>query len=207
MKTFADEYGFNIYSQNNEDGIIEEVLIRIGKKAGYCVEFGGADGTYCSNTANLLVNGGWKGKMIEGEEMLFNQLINNKVLPEDVDCENAFVTPENVNHLVGKCDFLSIDIDGNDYEVWKAYKHKPAVVVIEINSSIPPRIKSFNAHHGCSYNQMVLLGEEKGYFLVAHTGNLIFVDDFYRKYFPEITGDPIENVDEYFKSDWLSDNV
>lgn len=207
MKSFVEEYGYNVFSQNSEDGIIAEVINRIGIKQSICCEFGASDGTYCSNTANLIVNG-WRGKMIEGEEMLFNSLINNPTLPEDLDCENLFVTPENVNRVVPKgTNVLSIDIDGNDYEVWNAYKAKPAIVVIEINSSFPPHVSHFSKSQGCSYNKMVELGESKGYFLVCHTGNLIFVDDFYRKYFPEITGDPIENVDEYFKSDWLSDNI
>lgn len=203
MKTFVEQYGYNHFSQNGEDGVITETIARIGMKQGICCEFGSHDGTYCSNTANLIVNG-WRGKMIEGDEMLFNQLINNRILPEDLDCENAFVTPENVNRLVPKgTNVLSIDIDGNDYEVWRAYKAKPAIVIIEINSSFHPDERHFSKELGCSYTQMVELGEMKGYFLLCHTGNLIFVDDFYRKYFPEVKGSPIENHVEYFKTDWL----
>lgn len=202
MLEFAKKYGFNKFSQNGEDGIIEQALQRIGLFHGRCVEFGAADGTFCSNTAKLL-NEGWSGKLIEGDEMLFSQMLNNKKLPDTVDKENAFVTPENVNHLVGECDLLSIDIDGNDYEVWKAYTHKPAIVIIEINSSFHPEVYHFSKEQGCSYAMMNKLGESKGYCLLCHTGNMVFVDSKYKKKFPELTLDPITNHTKYFNDSWL----
>lgn len=202
MVEFVKKFSYNKFSQNGEDGIIEEALDRIGLLKGRCVEFGGADGTFCSNTAKLLTEG-WEGKLIEGDEILFGQMLNNTKLPDSVDMENEFVTPENVNHLVGECNLLSIDIDGNDYEVWKAYKHKPAVVVIEINSSFHPEDEHFSLEKGCSYKKMVELGKEKGYFLLCHTGNLIFVDSKYKKKFPEVKGDPITDCKNYFNYSWI----
>lgn len=202
MKDFVKKYGANQFSQNGEDGIIEEVLIRLGLFQGRAVEFGGHDGTFCSNTANLFINYGWRGKLIEGDEMLFGQMLNNKALPDGVDMENAFVTSENVNHLVGECDVLSIDIDGNDYNVWKAINKKPTVVVIEINSSYKPTDDAI-CIEGTAYKPMVELGIEKGYFLLCHTGNLIFVDAKYRKKFPEVKGDPIKEHQNYFNDSWL----
>jgi hypothetical protein len=56
---------------------------------------------------------------------------------------------------------------------------------------------------GASYKTMVELGIEKGYFLLAHTGNLVFVDKQYRKLFPEIQGDGLKNADLYFNRSWL----
>lgn len=203
MKEFVKEFGFNKFSQNQEDGLLIEVLLRLDLPGTRCVEFGAHDGTYCSNTANLIINGGWTGKMIEGDEMLFNELLNNPLLPEDLDCANQFVTPENVNHLVGECDVLSIDIDGNDLNVWAAYKKRPAVVVIEINSSIQPAIRHWSMEQGASYLSMVELGLSKGYFLLAHTGNLVFIDEKYKKKFPEISADPIKEADKYFNTNWL----
>lgn len=200
MLDFVQQYGYNCFSQNKEDGIIEQVLSRIGIVRGRCVEFGGADGTFCSNTANLIVNG-WKGKLIEGDEILFSQMLNNRALPDDCVMENAFVTEENINHLVGECDLLSIDIDGNDYNVWKAYKSKPAVVVVEINSSYAPDDNRI-CDEGTAFKPMVELGIKKGYFLLCHTGNLVFVDEKYRKLFPEVTGDPLKNTKKYFNYSW-----
>jgi hypothetical protein len=201
MLSFFEKYKWNFFSQNGEDGLIEEVLNRIGIIRGRCCEFGSSDGTFCSNTANLIING-WKGKLIEGDEMLFGQMLNNEKLPHDVDMENAFVTPENVNHLVGECDLLSCDIDGNDYNVWKAYKHKPAVVIIEINSSYTPTNEAI-CIEGTAYKPMVELGLSKGYFLLCHTGNLIFIDAKYKKSFPEIKGDPLTDCKNYFNYSWI----
>lgn len=205
MIGFLKKYGGNVYSQNGEDLILVEILDRInnGQLKNTCCEFGAADGLFCSNTANLIINNHWQGKLIEGEEMLFNELLNNQLLPDEVDCVNAFVTAENVNHLVPDVDVLSIDVDGEDLLIWKALKKKPAVVIIEINSSIQPLVSHYSKEQGSSYITMVSLGIEKGYFLVCHTGNLIFVDEKYKKRFPEINADPLKEFDKYFKTDWL----
>jgi hypothetical protein len=204
MLSFVKKYRGDVYSQNGEDFLIQEVLRRIDDGSMHrCVEFGAADGCFCSNTANLIINKGWQGKMIEGEEMLFNELLNNQLLPDEVDCVNAFVTPANVNHLVPECDVLSIDVDGEDMLIWSAFTKKPAVVIIEINSSIHPVESHYSKDRGSSYITMVSLGLDKGYFLLCHTGNLIFVDQQYRKKFPDITGQPLSDWEKYFKTDWL----
>jgi hypothetical protein len=52
-------YSKNIYSQCGEDGIIEEILTRIGRvlpSDNWCVEFGAWDGVQWSNTCNLIRN-------------------------------------------------------------------------------------------------------------------------------------------------------
>lgn len=192
MIDFISKYGRNVFSQNCEDGIIEEVLKRIqthiknsdgGAKRIplICVEFGAADGFFFSNTRNL-INKGWKGHLYDYEAK--------------GDVEARVITPENVNELP-KCDVLSIDIDGNDYNVWNAYKGKPAIVIIEINSSIEPDKDEpvSDSRHGTAYKPMKELGESKGYFLLCHTGNLIFVDKKYEKLFPD--------ADETFNKQWL----
>jgi hypothetical protein len=156
MIDFVIKYGFNKYSirTTRKMRIIKECLKRIGLKKGTCCEFGSADGYFCSNT-RLLIDNGWKGVMLEA-------------------ANGQFVTPDNVNQLVPSVDVLSIDIDGMDYEVWKAYDKKPAIVIIEVNSSFPPDVYHFSPEQGCSYALMNKLGEDKGYFLLCHTGNMVF---------------------------------
>ena len=185
MLDFVKQFGKNYYSQNLEDGIIEEVLKRFKKKKGVAVEFGASDGFYCSNTANLK---GWTKHLYD---------INPT---GEVECKN--ITPGNVNELP-ECNLLSIDIDGNDYEVWKAYKSKPSIVIIEINSSFKPNVDHFSLDRGCSYKTMVELGISKGYFLLCHTGNLIFLDEKFKELFPEVTGDPLTDVQDYFNYSWI----
>jgi hypothetical protein len=188
MKEFAKSYGFNVHSQNGEDGIIQECLTRIGLGKGVAVEFGGADGFFCSNTA-ILRKFGWVVHMYDLEP-------NSHV-------EMLAITPENVNELP-KCDVLSIDIDGNDYAVWREYEGKPAIVVIEINSSYKPGVYIISdPAEGTTYTPMVELGLSKGYFLLCHTGNLIFIDRKYKELFPEVVKDGLQNSEEYFKTDWL----
>lgn len=176
---FKDRYGCNVYSQNGEDGIIEEVLKRIPLK-GVAVEFGGADGYFCSNTA-VLREKGWKVYMYDLTSI--TELVQVKS-----------ITPENVNELP-ECDLLSIDIDGNDYSVWKAYKGKPAIVIIEINSSLNPDVWLFSHSEGASFKAMNELAESKGYFLLCHTGNCVYVLNEYKDLFPD--------ADKHFDRSWL----
>jgi hypothetical protein len=160
---------------------------------------------YCSNTRLLLENG-WSGKLIEGSPQLFKDLLDN-TLGMSIALHCGMVTPENVNTLVSPdIDLLSIDVDGNDYNIWKAYRGKPSIVVIEINSSIQPgaNVPVSDLQHGTGYKPMVELGIHKGYFLVSHHGNCIFVRNDYRKMFPEIEGDGLANSELYFSCDWLT---
>jgi len=178
MLTFAKEYSNNRHSQFGEDGILKELLRRIDPPLHVAVEFGGHDSTFCSNTASLRYK-------------------NWKVWMYDLSCvpphvEQKMITPENVNELP-PCSVLSIDIDGNDYNVWKAYTGKPDIVIIEINSSVLPTEDKpvSDAQHGTAYKPMVELGHSKGYFLICHTGNLVWVRGDHRHVFPEIPDDPI----------------
>jgi hypothetical protein len=56
-------HGFKVYSQSDEDGIIQEIFRRIGTTNRSFVEFGVDTGAEC-NTAKLLVEG-WHGLWIE----------------------------------------------------------------------------------------------------------------------------------------------
>lgn len=197
MLSFAKQYGKDIHSQNNEDGIIEEILSRIDLQSPYkdqpltCSEFGAADGFYCSNT-RALIEKGWQG-------FLYDTHPSGDVKFGNIDASNVnYFIPDDIN-------VLSIDVDGDDYFIWKAYKGTPAIVVIEINSSIPPNVdRPINTKaDGCGYRQMVELGINKNYFIACHTGNLIFVRSEYKNLFPEIAGNPLTDTENYFNSSWL----
>lgn len=199
MQDFFNKYQKNYkYSQNGEEGILDECLERIGD-GGTCVEFGAHNGNYCSNTMRLLDNG-WEGTMIEQDNELFRQLVSN-CLNKSVFMFNDSVTPSNVNKYVTKdVSVLSIDTDGdNDYDCFHALEHSPAIVIVEINSSFPPSVLG---RKDC-YMDMVILGIHKGYFLLCHTGNLVFVHNEFRRLFPEIIGDGLSNSELYFNKSWL----
>jgi hypothetical protein len=174
------------YSQNGEDGIIAEIFRRIGTTNKYFVEFGVGDGME-NNTAFLLLQG-WQGAWIEGStasaiaiRKTFAKMIGEKRL----HLQNAFITAENIESLFANAavpeeiDLCSIDIDGNDYWVWKAItRTKPRVVVIEYNSTFPAStewIKPYNptwtwdgtTAFSASLKSLERLGTDKGYALVG----------------------------------------
>jgi hypothetical protein len=189
MLSFAKKYGYNITSQNNENGIITEIIRRIypNERKLYAVEVGAPDKTFCSNINPL--PDPWHKTYYD-------------IDPKEFGIIRMEVTPDNINDI-GDCDLLSIDIDNNDYNVWEAYAYEPAVVIIEVNSSVPPPIEMKPSGAGSSYMSMLMLGISKGYFLVCHTGNMVFVLNAYRHLFPEIIGDGVWNFSEYFNNQFL----
>jgi hypothetical protein len=205
MLTFYIQYGGNKkFSQNGEELILEEVLKRLKIETGHTVEIGGHNGRYLSNTA-LLIENGWTGKFVEADFDLWQECCKNWAHNKNVKCVCSFVNEQNVNAFVdADCDVLSIDTDGKDFDIFKAMEAKPKVVIIEIDSSIPPDEDRMNSEGGAGYLLMVKLGIEKGYFLLCHTGNLVFIDKKYKKQFPEIKGDGIKNSVDYFRTNWLA---
>jgi len=181
--TDIKKYENKIYSQSGEDGIIEYIFEYIGTTNKYFVEFGAADGIAFSNTANLRINKGWNGLLLEGDA--------NMAIRSD-GVFHAIVTAENICAIFRKYnvpstfDLLSIDIDGNDYWVWKALdtkKYKPRVVVIEYNSNFEPSesktieydpyyIHDGTIYYGASLGALRKLGKEKGYSLIYRTNKL-----------------------------------
>jgi hypothetical protein len=173
-----------IYSQNGEDGVIEAIFGLIGVTNRYFVEFGVQDATEC-NTANLLWQG-WKGLMMDLKGTSRNL---------GACVQREFITAENVNELFAKYgvppafDYLSIDIDGNDYWVWRALMYRPRVVTIEYNAHVSPDLRraiAYDPHFrwngsdyfGASLRALADLGSRKGYELVhcERTGtNAFFV--------------------------------
>lgn len=133
-----------VFSQNGEDGIIEEIFRRIGTTNRFFVEFGIQNGTEC-NTRNLLVNKGWQGLWIEGSP-LWAQEARDQFHGRPIQIQNAFIDRDNIVELFQKdsvsknLDLLSIDIDGNDYWVCETLlqHYQPRLLIVEYNASFPP---------------------------------------------------------------------
>ena len=117
-------YGFKVYSQHDEDGIIQEIFRRIGTGPRTFVEFGVETGIEC-NTVKLLIEG-WSGLWIEANAQsskaigsTFAEFLKDRRLT----LSQSLVTAENIDALIGNAglkgeiDLLSIDIDFNDYWV------------------------------------------------------------------------------------------
>ena len=147
-----EHFGYKVYSQNDEDGILSEIFRRIGVKTGAFLEIGVENGLEC-NSLNL-IHAGWRGAWIEANinqrqhiEDRFSKIIENKRLSLFI----AFVTAENINSIIAAAleptgidrdnlDLISIDIDGMDIYIFESLLIKPKVICIEYNSKFPPPI-------------------------------------------------------------------
>lgn len=185
------DHANNVASQNGEDGIIAKILDVLGVSSGWCVEFGAWDGKHLSNTHNLVANRGFSAVLIEGSAARFGDLqatfrgnprvvaLNRYVGFTPADGLDAILAATPIPH---DFELLSIDIDGNDYHVWKAVtRYRPKVVVIEYNPTIPSAVQfvqpaDMRVNQGTSILSMTQLAREKGYELVSATAhNCLFV--------------------------------
>lgn len=204
MLEFLNKYAKNIFaSQNGEEGILIEALSRMKIVKGNAVEVGASNGTFCSNTALLIRDYGWSAKLIETQWALWKECSDAWAHRSDVKCICSHVDQYNVNAFVdASCDVFSSDTDGQDYVIFKGLKAKPKIVIVEIDSSFLPDNHSFNSDGAPGYGPMLALALERGYFLLAHTGNMVFVDNKYRDLFQEIIGDGVSNSGLYFNRSW-----
>ena len=188
LPTFAD-VGFRCNSQFEEDGILLYIFALIGSTNRKCVEICAGNGIQC-NTANLILNHGWWGYLFDGDENnvaqgveFFRKSQDTFLFPPRFN--HAWITAENVNDVIrksgisGEIDLLSLDIDGNDYWVWKAIDSiNPRVVVCETHNAIGPYDAltipydpDFNIttpdFHSASLAAMTKLAKDKGYRLVG----------------------------------------
>lgn len=182
--------GFKLFSQFEEDGLLLFVFSMIGFTNRTFIEFGSDDGIN-SNSANLYYNHDFTGLFMDGNEKalergryFFKRHPNRNVKP--VIFKQAMITAENINELIkdagfeGEIGLLSIDIDGNDYWVWKALDVvNPQVVIIETHNEfglhdiiVPydPNYMYPGKHpdyHGASPKAMTKLAHKRGYRLIG----------------------------------------
>lgn len=131
-----------VFSQNGEDGIIAALLHAIGDSPEFFVEFGVQGGDEC-NTRLLAEFLAWRGVYFEPHPPSHHTLAGRYQHRSGVVVRPDAVTPSNVadlferNAVPARFGILSIDVDGQDYWIWKALpdRFRPDIVVIEYNSS------------------------------------------------------------------------
>jgi hypothetical protein len=186
-----NRYQSDIYSQNGEDGVIKEIFRRLdySEVKKWCVEFGAWDGKHLSNTFALVENQNFNAIYIESDGTRFKDLLatsaqNSRIIPICKKISRLAGDEDSLDSILAKTsipsDFaiLSIDIDSYDLDIWESLtNYEPLVVVIEINSSVLPGIiwRHSNTTPGNTFTATLNVAKEKGYTLVCHTGNLIFV--------------------------------
>jgi hypothetical protein len=180
-------FEFSYFSQNGEDGLILHLLSRAGVYNHYVVEIGIEDGRQC-NSANLLLNFGWHGCLIEASAdwaAKARQYFTGCGAMERLALLNAAAAPGNIRdlfdrgHVPDQIDVLSIDIDSFDYWLWQAVDWiSPRLVVIEYNASFgpgravsvpyrPDGLPPARYYHGASIGALHKLGRRKGYVLAG----------------------------------------
>lgn len=174
-------------SSMGEDGIIEYIFSIIPSNK-ICVDVGAWDGIHISNTRNLIVNHSWSSLQVECDAVRHEQLIkNSKEYPVKTSCCFINTTDNSLDRLVedsgfSTVDFLSIDIDGADYEIFDSIKNfLPSVLCIEVSTGINPisqevlPLDKATELSGQSLGAMTALANSKGYQLIAFTGNAFYI--------------------------------
>lgn len=194
--TSIQDAGFKAFSQTDEDGILLYIFALIGVSKRRCVEVCAGNGIEC-NTANLIVNHGWEGLLVDADARRVKEgrtfyLENPHTCVDPPVFVQAWVTRDNVNHILsangftGEIDLMSIDLDGMDYWIWDAITAvAPRVVVVEYQSALGPErsvtvpySENFDARgqhmlgkerafFGASLPAFVKLARKKGYRLVG----------------------------------------
>lgn len=185
------QYRHNVTSECGEDGILQHIFQRLGISAGYCVDVGAYDGKKHSNCWTLIGEQKWRGFLIEKDAEAFSKLASRYAGSTHVKALQAEVTTS-PDHCLDRLlidaqvprdfDFLSIDVEGNDYHLWRALTgFRPKVIAIDFNPTVSNEIvfaqeDDANIHHGASLHALVRLGLAKGYELAAvTTWNALFV--------------------------------
>src|SRR5277367_3864406 len=180
--------GFKVFSQFDEDGIIQYLINKLPIANRTFIEFG-VENYEESNTRFLLLNDHWQGLVLDACSSDIQYIRADRIYWEfDLQAKCTWITKDNINSLMLEAGFsedvglLSIDLDGNDYWIWEAIQTiKPRVVIAEYNSvfglqpiSVPYQ-ENFNrtaAHYsnlyfGCSLGALSHLAKKKGYLLLG----------------------------------------
>ena len=186
----------SVFSQFGEDGVIAELVRRVGATNRCFVEFGAETGLEgnCVLLASAL---GWSGLLIEADPEAARSLIWRYSSDPGLGRRGA-VSPENVEEhfraagVPEEPDLLSIDIDGIDWWIWRAIRSfRPRIVVVEYNGHLAREqaltIPAYHreswdgtAYYGASLTAYERLARAKGYRIV-HTelngNNAFYVRD------------------------------
>lgn len=203
-------FGYKVYSQFDEDGIIAHIFSRLGTGSNTFIEIGCSDGL--ENNTHALLLQGWRGIWIDADANKTRFIAKHLPASPRLVVKQAFVSTENVLTVVsdaltildaGTVDFLSIDIDGDDLNVLVALlgQLKPRLICAEYNAKFPPPMKiavkdkpnhswAGDDYHGTSLWLLCDALQRHGYRLIAcgvSGVNAFFVRDCDADSFPSFT--------------------
>lgn len=200
-----------VFSQSDEDGIVAEILRRIGINQGTYCEFGVGDGLECNTLA--LAAQGWRGFWISGQPIGFSLTdIDQNFFRFDqswVDMTNVVPLFRRNADAMGlkQVDVLSFDLDSRDLFFLDALLQdglRPALIVAEYNAKFRPPLRwsvapddatpwQYSDYMGASLASLASMFGEHGYRLVAcnpATGaNAFFVRNDFADAFRDVPSD------------------
>ena len=183
------EVEFKVFSQWGDDGIIQWLIKNVEIHNKTFVEFG--VGNYReSNTRFLMMNNNWSGFVMDSSIKNIAQVINSEYFWQySLLAKKVFIDAENINDLLllanleKEVGILHIDLDGNDYWIWKEIEViSPIILILEYNSlfgidkaiTIPYKNKfdRINKHYsnlyfGASLRALHHLSQVKGYAFIG----------------------------------------
>lgn len=183
------EVEFKVFSQWGDDGIIQWLIKNVEIHNKTFVEFG--VGNYReSNTRFLMMNNNWSGFVMDSSIKNIAQVINSEYFWQySLLAKKVFIDAENINDLLllanleKEVGILHIDLDGNDYWIWKEIEViSPIILILEYNSlfgidkaiTIPYKNKfdRINKHYsnlyfGASLRALHHLSLDKGYAFIG----------------------------------------
>jgi hypothetical protein len=158
-------FGYKVYSQVDEDGIIQELFRRVPSDNldRTVIEIGCGDGL--ENNTHYLILKGYRGFWVDASERNIAHLTQGLCLIDGVRSRlkavQRFVDIDNTSEIIAQAcnfvgseepDLVSIDIDGNDLFVLQRALTvcRPKFLCIEYNAKFPPPFAiamTYNASH------------------------------------------------------------
>lgn len=219
------ENGFSVFSQWNEDGIIQYIISKIPEIPKIFIEFG-VENYVESNTRFLLLKDHWKGLIIDGSYDHIQSIKSSELYwKSKLIAVHSFINAENIENIfnshgfTGDIGILSVDIDGNDYWILKKITSvRPTVVIVEFNNllgikkslTVPydPGFVRHDKHYsglyfGASLKAFYDLLKTRGYSFIGCNeicNNAFFVLDKYSNRLPELT------LEEGYTFNWVRES-
>lgn len=183
------EVEFKIFSQWGDDGIIQWLVSNLEFPHKTFIEFG-VENYRESNTRFLLMNNNWSGLVMDGSASNVKQIVNSEYFwKHELSAKAIFIDKDNINSILSssaldkEVGLLHIDLDGNDYWIWREINIiSPIVVILEYNSVFGidrpitiPYDKTFfrtsshysNLYFGASLRALHQLSTDKGYAFIG----------------------------------------
>jgi len=183
--TSLSEVEFKVFPQWGDDGIIQWLVNNLEFPNKTFVEFG-VENYRESNTRFLMMNNNWSGLVMDGSASNVAQIVHSEYFwKHELSAKAVFIDKDNINGLLSssrldsEIGILHIDLDGNDYWIWKEMNTlSPIVVILEYNSvfgidraiTVPydkaffrTKAHSSNLYFGASLRALYQLCSTKGY--------------------------------------------